>query len=1443
MSVPNNYGAGVSRVLDPTDTQYNGIVWQERRPPTDAELNLINDLAADWRRKIVMRGTPSGWLSNETNVQADYVTNPNWSNWFQFGRQKTGETQAIMWAVVNGLLIPVTGTRTGSPPGSPADTITTNVVSLDPPPTNSGDARTDFVFLEVWQCVIPPNPGTLNKPSASAVYKYGNVEGGYSYIADDLVDPFLGIETTQRVQVQYRIRVVKGLVGLTTSPDGFDPTAVFGQGAAATPTSYTFTNARKTLGDPGLYVAGDGNPSNALGTVDGYVYAIPMAAVFRRNAVAWSGDPSNNLNGSFNRNPLATDRTGFTTFSTVPTLSSLLSASATTLNLVSATSIPLPLTPSTPVLIQIGDELMTYAAITGTTMSGLVRGVNGTRAEKHVAGSTIQVLSTRPDGLFADQIAFTDILDLRHSVNTNGFNYESLLQSNLDKLLRGTLRANWKRTGAGPQGPYVVYQDKLSQSPPALGITELDAPDGIRQIFSDAAVIQKVETVIQPTGAIPPVSVSGTGYSLAIPCTQTVQGSSSKFSAGDSFTFPIATLQSTVSGGDVDQIRWVNDSLASAVVLRVDGQPNPVPTSQYTVTGGNAPNVDLVVTLGGSFPQTANQIYVTLHVLYGAGRGLARRPNSIHNVTFVSPSSELLLNPVGVTATNYPVKTGWAPLWSRFRGGDTNSAPYKRNLPVTASAYADLGSKTLIVSPFRSITWPSAFVTMDGTAANVSTSSPVVTSSTGVASGSTTFTDTTASPFLIGMVGNALQVSNGNQPGRYTIVSFTDTAHVVLDRPIATGTGLAYTVTAAQGLMPVKASDGVTTKWTTTDPLGLFSGSTDTSSTNFAYTKNLYVTLPRSMVPNWGEVDVPILHTTGATFSEGINFMFLSNEGGSPSSGDSNYVSYAGTGSLTWAVFTTLNNGVPTPIPAVYNAAVSLSGGLTAGGMQFFTDSRGLGRQGLQMPPFYGIARLFAVYEAGDYKVNGSAYNGADRTPKTGTTATNLLRQNTSTATFWIEIDSDGDSTFVLNADCIDITKSTVNPITSFASGNYVIEASIFGFDRGTFDLTKEPRIVLSRTRQAGQAGSGAANRAANIGVSIAGPTSVLPGPATPTDTILVNYSRTPYQGDPWGSQGSFIDSPQYLGPIQSAVAYQVDSTELTESALTRPNQKALEVLASVGFMTTLGTGRLSGDTVSSTTMDFRNVGYEDMTVYPPASSGSPRPTVKVGAMVTDNTEIGTQYLGATERLPMPSLFRDKDFRGGSLGTGNKAPLIFINTHGEAAARSNLTSTTNYEQSEIALDTASVATGNPGDLVAHVDGEPTNYSLLLNYRTTRGGSLFTMNGAHPGGEVAADYSSVTAPDSHTNVMFGRAMLVRNTVTSVGSAEVSSGDELMLLVLTSVQRLTDGSAHPGYVLMGTNGTNEGYAAADLYRIEGHPLLSDNVRLDTNPATIALSRRST
>jgi hypothetical protein len=1416
----DNLGEGVSRVLDPATTQFLSVIWQAGLCPLDSEWNLVGDLAAGFDRQRSLLGTPSGWFGNDINPSKDYQTDPTWSNWFKFGRQRSGDKQSIMWAVVNGWLVPVAGTQTGDPPGSPDDTDTWNKVTLEPPPGSAGDARADFVFLEVWKARIAPYPSTINKPNGSAIFKLGNVEGGFSYLPDDILDPAIGEETTERVQLQYRIRVVKGLINLSTNPDGFDPTVVKAQGAQATPPSvggYTFANMRETLGDPGLWRAGDGT-QNVLGTVDGYVYAIPICIVFRRNAILWAGEPSQNLNGGFNRNPTAVDRTGTLTFSTVPTLAADLSASSFSATLVSSSNIPLPLTPASSVTIKIDEELITYSGISGTILTitpTTGRGANGTAAAVHKAGATITVVSTRPDGLYSDQITGTDVLDLRHAVNPAGFNYHSTLRSNLDKLLKGQLRANWKRTGTDPRGIYLLYEDKISLTPPiSLGVTQLDGPDHIRMIFSDAAVQQPVEVIFKPTtwsGPSPtfPVAVVQP-WGLHVNANIVAQATTAIWTIGDQLSIPVDQFKTGVSVSDADQIRFLNDQPASgtgtssgtdqfidatndyvasgveigdtlvitvndspiaagsytiiqvtttvltvsttipaatltpyvirkgtgAVQIRVEGQATSLPQHYFTVTPPNpSPTDNLVITLvAGTYsplsPANVLNLYATTHIQYGSGRGLSRRPDSIHNIALLNPNAQLLHQVEYSQANTFQLRTAWTALWSKFRG-DT----YKSLLPVTAESYADLGSKTVAITPFQAIQFP--------------VPSPIT---------------------------GSIMTPSGS------------------------------------------------------DPLALFD-----------HTR--YALLPRHLVPGWGAVEVPIIPvTSGGNFHRGINFMLMSQERVATNTTlfNTEYINYSiAGGQLTCAIFSTLN--LQTSLPLTYNTATGDSFIISYAGMRLFNDdptvigalstARGLGRQGLELPPYYGIARLFAVYEAQDYKIHGSSFNvgaGGDRT-FTGTGATNLLRGDFIGPTFWIEKDVNGDSTFILNADTIDLTKSP-NPISTFASGNYIIEACVFGFDRGAFDLSQPFKMAISLT-----ASSSLVN----------GPNTILPGPLTTTDTALINYSRTPYQGDAWGTETSFSDKGHTQGPLLSADAYQLASTSLIPNMLTRPNQKPLEVLASVGFITTLGTGRLSGDFSLANAYDIRNVGYEDPTdpsaPYPPHTSGGPRPLVKSGALGSlanyGDLEANPEYLGCTERLPLGALYRDKDFHGSRFSDELSSPLVYLDTAGVGSGVAGLARTSELDQTEALMMPASVSAGVPGDVLVMVDGSPADYTQLLNYRVNRGGSVFVGSGDRPGGEVFATYSRLLGSGKGSRVLVGRAFLVRNAPTSAGSVEVSGGDELMMAITTQVMELGT-TPIEAMILLGTNGSSEGYAAADLYRIEGHPIITNHTFYDVDPSTIQL-----
>jgi len=1287
----NNFGTGVSRALDPSQRQMVQVIWQEGKPPLDSELNLLQQLAAEWQRTAVLRNSPSGWLGSASNPSEVYETNVNWSNWFKFGRQRTGDQLDVQWAVVNGWLIPVTGTGTGTPPGSPNDSDTWNKITLNPPPSNSGDARIDFVFLEVWQARVPPNPSDVNKPAVDSIYRYGNIEGGYSYLADDLQDSAIGFETTARVQIQYRLRVVSGLVGLTSYPDGFDPSVVKARGAASTDTSFTFTNMAKTLNDPGLWRAGDGS-ANALNTVDGYTYAIPLAVIFRRNSVAWDGDPAQNLNGGVNRNPTAIDRTGATTFTTTPTLASDLDASSLSLILSSISNIPLPLNPASDVLIRIGDEVMSYSSITGSTMTLTARGAQGTKAESHAAGTEVEILSGRPDGLYADQISKTDLYDVRHVVNPNGFDYDTLLRTNLDRLLRGTMRSNWKRTGAGPRGTFVNYQDKIGSSA-ALGVTTVGAADNVRQVYSDASVVQPYTAIVRSTTngiiAAEPISLT---WDLSVEANlQRPANTQYIGSAGDTVTIGIAQFKN--SGIDSDQVRFATtQDFAGAVEIRQETSGSPlVEGPDYTLTTPTTSDDDLVITFTGSFGTYDREFHIKFHLIYGPGVGLSRRPDSVSSVVLLNPDSSILSQQENIPTNNVPMRAAWLPLWSKHRADSANPT-LLNSLPVTAEAYVDPGSKTVAFTPFRKI-----------------------------------------------------EFSNY--------------------QPLISSTG------------PHE-----------NDPLALFLPAPSTFH---------FLQVDDDLMPKWGAVRVPIRHTADATFKGGINFGVCDDPTGAFNSDF-----------LADAKFTTWN--FVSSSSAAYNTLIATPGQDYAG-IRHFTDTRGLGRKGLELPPQYGIARLYAVYEALDFD-----------NPVTPGQPVNLLKQTFDGDTFWIETNS-GEETFILNAECIDISRSP-NPIVDFASGQYVIEAVIFGFTAGSWDRGGSPFGLLLRTGHADPVDM---------------PTLVIPAPLPDNDEAAINYSRTPYMGDAWASQTTQTDLPYLPGPIASSVAYQLATTELDETALSRPNEKVLEVLSSVSFYTTLGTGRLSGDFEGTNVLT--NVCFEDAANYPPGSPTDDRPTLLVGALHDETFSLGTEYLGCTTRLPMGALFRDKDFRGNLPGGGSvQRPLVIVDDHSPGTFAAGIQAGKTYEQNELPVSTSSVAAGHGGEVVVHVDGETGNYGLLTNYRTTRGGSAFVASGPHPGGELGNAFAVAGPSPSWAGVLTGTAYLVRNTPTNIGATEVSAGSELMMLVVTTAQRRGPSGAEMRTII-GTSGSWEGYSAADLYRLDGHPLVNDHVRLDLDPGEVALSRK--
>jgi len=283
-----NFGAGVSAYLDVDGRNFETTVYQASKPVLDSELNQIQDIDQA-RSRSLFQLAQSGWLSKDI-----LETSSHSAGIFITSAVANQLKLPPLKALVNGW--PIIVDSTGG--------TTNNVLSLGAPPAGAGSLRTDFVILEVWRRLLSASPSTVGKSQTARIWRNGNVKiaGGDDValnFVDDILDAGVGSETTKRVQVQYRLRVVAG-IDLNTYPSGIaDPTvlAFSVPTNAATPdgsaTAFNYT-LQSSAGDGGLWRAGDGNPANTIGSVDGYIYGIPVCAVFRRNAAAFARDTNHN---------------------------------------------------------------------------------------------------------------------------------------------------------------------------------------------------------------------------------------------------------------------------------------------------------------------------------------------------------------------------------------------------------------------------------------------------------------------------------------------------------------------------------------------------------------------------------------------------------------------------------------------------------------------------------------------------------------------------------------------------------------------------------------------------------------------------------------------------------------------------------------------------------------------------------------------------------------------------------------------------------------------------------------------------------------------------------------------------------------------------------------------------------------------------------------------
>lgn len=247
---------GLSRVLSPNNRNFGLVAFQQAKPILDSELNLMQQIQNKLRADILRTIMSSGIISMDVHAG---ITD----------KKNTLRISGAM-ACVNGWLL----TLSGSNRNDAASDI------VFPAAPNSG-SREDLAFVECWFEEVAPSGSP--EDDDENVYRYGGIASGT--LANDLQDNVAGAETTRRIQLRWNFRTVTD-VNFTTHPKGVDNgDRVKARAGAQSDTNYTFGSVGN-----GLYRAGDGSSAacTALRCVDGYVYALPLFRVHRRNQTAYN---------------------------------------------------------------------------------------------------------------------------------------------------------------------------------------------------------------------------------------------------------------------------------------------------------------------------------------------------------------------------------------------------------------------------------------------------------------------------------------------------------------------------------------------------------------------------------------------------------------------------------------------------------------------------------------------------------------------------------------------------------------------------------------------------------------------------------------------------------------------------------------------------------------------------------------------------------------------------------------------------------------------------------------------------------------------------------------------------------------------------------------------------------------------------------------------------
>jgi len=1436
------FGEGTTRTLSARARQFVNVVWQKGKPPLDSELNLIAQINEDAQQSIVSSSMSSGWLGNVVDPMSDYDFNKQASNMCWLGKDSSTDGDVI-WANVNGWLIPVVGTNSSD---------NRNAILLPPPKADVSESDVNFVFLEVWKAQISPD-GSVNKPGSNLLYKYGNVEYGGTNLNNDLLDPTILFETTERVQLQYRLRVV-GDVNPAERPHGFGP-LIKAQGTLDNPTTntnpvYQFSNMEQELGDPGLWRAGTGNSeTDLLNTVDGHVYAIPLCFVFRRTTNNWS---ITQQHGATDRNPNMADRSEASILSTV-SLTTAVGNDDMTLEV--DTTQGSTTFSSGGGLVRLGNEILEYSSYTGTTITITTRGAKRSHATSHEEGATLDFVTGHPTGLFSDQIVSNDLLDLRHIISPDGLDYDGLLRQNFGKLVKGKLSSSWKKSNGSVKGREYFQVDYFGPDSNAPDYTiGGDRPDGLRKIFSDACTLQPNNLVILGSAA----SVSSTADLQINPNVSILREDADAWNIHDTILLDLDQYRGSIplaapnnrkvrfvhpfeyDASDHDPVRvWFGDTDPTSGDAHKQGalaldSDNSDPW--FMVLGAEMEGLSTVSSGQGALEFNGISGVIDVGVTFTAQDGdllseadawVLITPGSDSAST--DPDNRGAYKIVGVSGGNLEVVTAAGDTPTTF-GGTTNRA-WSIRLPQCTENDTDMAlvlvrdpvsgtfaSNTTLHFAYDLLYHPARGISrVPDQAIHVELDAGV--GSNFVREDSFRNVATSANPSVKKSPAISMSAYPHHHNTKFQIRNSQDVASgtesVWAEAYVDRGSKTLLYQPLRNVSVRLDPQDNPTAI-SYTDATDLFNITPDDSDAS--------VLIPKELRPSLGRLDLPFVtskasvSSTSTSPAYGINCLLHS---GSDDLNTSQLVEPR-------IQFIYAPNATDPSDFGTWDTILNITGaGPAQEALVCRLYDRG-GVRGIELPPHYGIARLFAAHFLADY--NGSSiFSGPDagyRSPS-GTERLNLLREDADRRSLIIT----DENTFVIPEDALDPSyiglieqDDQIGPVGSdLENQSLVFEIATFLFDDWTSDFMRVHRRAITTTPMSSDF------------------RMYVNGPSESGDEFFLVSSRIPYQGSIYGTMPvsaadtNAIEYTDYRPKRQTERPQSILDlfTALDESTARIENPATLEILSSFPFATTLGTGALSGKVVPGS---YTDVGYLSLAGYPFSDITDPErealtkahPCTASGESVAPM--LSEALTGITERLPMGLVVSDYQFLGEGVGAEYKrfwAPDVAMDAIGDY-------------QRDLALSKPL----EEGTLLFSDGTSALNYSANLQmYRTQRGGAVMA-GGEHPGGAVVLtggravkDLSYLRDLDPHDlkmhgAVLFGVAFLVRNTRETITDSDVpvSFGDELQMVVLTGItlgkELDLSGDVTKEFVdllvQLHPRGAGEGYCAADRFRIEGRPL---------------------